>query len=274
MPTDPELRAGGESLQFDRAETGISPDQVSPACSLCQQPIAQVYYQVNNRAACPTCLENVRTAFFGGSGLRRTMMAALLGVLAALLGMGIYFGIEALTQRHFGLVAIVVGLLVGGAVRKGAAGRGGWFYQLMAIALTYASISGSYLLVALHEYPEYQQAVTGQPSVYSPGSGHPTTAQSESTPAGGSEHNTRQASLPFLLTSMVIALVSLVCLSLAFPIMAGLENPILLLITGIALYEAWKMNKRPVLHITGPHHVEDGLTATTPSAPLTPGTPP
>ena len=52
------------------------------------------------------------------------------------------------TGYEIGLVAIVVGLLVGGAVRKGSGARGGWFYQLMAVALTYAAISGSYFIFA------------------------------------------------------------------------------------------------------------------------------
>jgi len=42
------------------------------------------------------------------------------GAVAAALGAGIYFGISALTGYEFGLVAIVVGLMVGWAVRRGA----------------------------------------------------------------------------------------------------------------------------------------------------------
>ena len=47
------------------------------------------------------------------------------------------------TGYDLGLIAIVVGLLVGGAVKFGSAGRGGWFYQTMAMVLTYATISAS-----------------------------------------------------------------------------------------------------------------------------------
>src|SRR5207245_910442 len=41
---------------------------------------------------------------------------------------------------EFGLVAVVVGVLVGGAVRKGSNGRGGWRYQLLAMFLTYSAV--------------------------------------------------------------------------------------------------------------------------------------
>lgn len=50
-----------------------------------------------------------------------------------------------LTGYSIGLVAIVVGAVVGLAVRKGARGRGGWVYQGMAIILTYLAIAASYV---------------------------------------------------------------------------------------------------------------------------------
>src|SRR2546422_11725279 len=55
------------------------------------------------------------------------------------LGAGLYFGIEATTGYELGLVAVVVGLMVGGAVRKGSNGRGGWRYQALAMFLTYCA---------------------------------------------------------------------------------------------------------------------------------------
>src|SRR2546422_5507986 len=56
------------------------------------------------------------------------------------LGAGLYFGIEATTGYELGLVAVVVGLMVGGAVRKGSNGRGGWRYQALAMFLTYCAV--------------------------------------------------------------------------------------------------------------------------------------
>src|SRR2546422_2854982 len=56
------------------------------------------------------------------------------------LGAGLYFGIEAATGYELGLVAVVVGLMVGGAVRKGSNGRGGWRYQALAMFLTYCAV--------------------------------------------------------------------------------------------------------------------------------------
>lgn len=133
-----------EGLQFDRAEreSGAVP---AAACAACKRLIERTYYTVGTRVVCERCravMEALRTE---GSGLERFLRAAGLGALAAAMGAGIYFGIVALTGYEFGLVAIVVGLLVGGAVRHGARGRGGWAYQALAMALTYAAIVSTYI---------------------------------------------------------------------------------------------------------------------------------
>ena len=69
--------------------------------------------------------------------------AAALGLGAAVVGSAVWYGIVRATEREWGLIAIVVGLFVGFAVRKGAGGRGGWQYQALAMVLTYVSITGS-----------------------------------------------------------------------------------------------------------------------------------
>jgi hypothetical protein len=53
-------------------------------------------------------------------------------------------------------------------------------------------------------------------------------------------------------------------LCLALPIMIGCQSPILLIIYGIALWEAWKFSARRVLPITGPFQI-GSQTARAPS---------
>ena len=55
------------------------------------------------------------------------------------------------------------------------------------------------------------------------------------------------------------AVIGSVVLSLAMPFLMITENPLTLLIVGFGLYQAWTMNKRRVLDISGPHPVAPAL---------------
>ena len=77
--------------------------------------------------------------------LGRAASALGLGALAAFCGSILYSGVGAITGREFGVVALIVGVIVGKAVRRGACGRGGWPYQFLAIALTYIAIVSTYV---------------------------------------------------------------------------------------------------------------------------------
>src|SRR2546423_5348988 len=136
--TDPAAGArGDQSLQFDHVErAGQTPGLT---CSICQRPIAASYYEINGKVTCQGCRGQIMAAWNRGSPAQRFAKALGLGAAAAALGAGVYFGIEALTGYEFGLVAVVVGLLVGTAVRKGSSGRGGWRYQLLAMFLTHSA---------------------------------------------------------------------------------------------------------------------------------------
>ena len=110
----------GGSLQFERAEQ--AGQSSGTACAVCQQPISTSYYEVNGRVTCQRCRGQIVAAWNRGSPGKRFAKALGLGAVAALLGAGLYFGIEATTGYELGLVAVVVGLMVGGAVRKGSNG--------------------------------------------------------------------------------------------------------------------------------------------------------
>ena len=73
----------------------------------------------------------------------RAFAATALGLLAGLAGAAIWYAVRKITDYEIGLIAIVVGLMVGVAVRKGSKGRGGWFYQALAMTLTYCCVCAS-----------------------------------------------------------------------------------------------------------------------------------
>ena len=60
-------------------------------------------------------------------------------------GAFIYYVILRVTGYNIGLVAVLVGFMVGGAVRKGTGNRGGLFYQMLAVFLAYTAIGAMHL---------------------------------------------------------------------------------------------------------------------------------
>jgi hypothetical protein len=53
----------------------------------------------------------------------------------------------------------------------------------------------------------------------------------------------------------VLALALLLAFACAAPFLAGVQNLMGLVIIGIGMYEAWKLNKRVPLVISGPHAI-------------------
>ena len=115
------------------------------ACASCGAAIRSTYYQVGQAITCEQCRWRVDSEATGGSSTGRFLKASLLGFGAAGVGAGLYYAVRALTGYEFGLIAIVVGVLVGGAVRMGSAHRGGMPYQVLAMFLTYTSIVSTYI---------------------------------------------------------------------------------------------------------------------------------
>lgn len=132
---------GTDALQFDRAEPsdeGLG----GPSCRECNASIRDEYYDVAGNVVCPSCL--VRRGRFRARWIRG-LKALLLGSVAAAVGAGIYRMILFSTGWNFSLVAILVGYMVGGAVRSGSDDRGGRIYQLLAVFLTYSALVGMFL---------------------------------------------------------------------------------------------------------------------------------
>jgi hypothetical protein len=127
--------------QFDRAE--FEPGESGrPFCRVCRLPLEDEYYDVGGNVVCPACL--VKTGRPRARFLRAAK-AFLFGSIAATVGAAIYRAILFGSGWNIGLVAIVVGYMVGGAVRTGSGERGGRFYQFLAVFLTYSAIVGMFV---------------------------------------------------------------------------------------------------------------------------------
>lgn len=228
-------------LQFDRAE--FSESAAPSVCTACKAPLTSTYFLVNGHMACEACRYRAETPDTS-SGVGRFIRALGAGTAAAIGGALLYYAISAVTGYEFGLMAVVVGLAVGGAVKWGARGRGGWRYQALAMALTYLSIVGTYVPLLVKSVREHRSDTeTGAPAT--------AGAATAATPAPAPAAEPRTTIGGFIVA--VVVLVGIVC---ALPFLAGFENIMGIVIIGIGLYEAWKINRRIPLTISGPHTID------------------
>jgi hypothetical protein len=272
---------GNDPLQFDVAESSATetPQRGNTTCKACSRPIVSSYYQINGAIVCASCrgaLENPP-----GTPMRRALRATAFGALAALGGSLLYFAVAAITGREFGLVAIVVGYMVGMAVRKGSRGRGGWPYQTLAIGLTYLAIVTSYIPLIAKEFQKTAvkraaathsatpMADTITISARGPDVGRTADSTAAANRASDSGFAVTQAGSPQASVSsttrarpkhigpgtFLLGVGALVLLAAMIPILAGFSNIIGFLIIGIAVFEAWKLNRRVTLNVTGPHRL-------------------
>jgi len=226
------------SLQFDHVERDGSSSNLT--CAACNQAIATSYYEVNGNVTCQRCRNQIMAGWNRGSPGGRFARALGLGLGAAVVGAGIYFGIAALTGYEFGLVAIVVGVLVGGAVRKGSNGRGGRRYQLLAMFLTYTAVVVTDSSLIARELKKEWGSQAASQIAAADGVNASTATALDASPRPG-------------LPAVALGLALIIALAYAAPIMIGITSPLHLLIAGFALYEAWKLNRGVALQVTGPY---------------------
>lgn len=259
-----------DDLQFDVAEpttpagtprgAGVMP------CAACGQPITSNYYAVGSRPICSNCAAKVNTAP-PGNRASRLGLATLYGIGAAIVGAIIWYVIRRVTHYEIGYIAILVGFMVGKAVRKGSGNRGGRAYQVLALVLTYCSIGANYapdvvsgIVDAYHE--KHSQVATAQPS--DTGVQMATPAKKEANKVGQSVPDEakpasatpeEKPSIGRALIALVVLVALVAGISLAAPFLAGFQNIIGLLIIGFALFQAWKMNRARNIPITGPYQL-------------------
>jgi hypothetical protein len=214
-------------LSFDKAKFDERPSSMS--CAYCGKDLFGAYYEVNTRSACEECRFSLERARAAGSPFGRAVRAVLGGGAGGIVGAGIYYAVLALWNMEFGLVAIVVGLLVGFGVRWGSGGIGGRRYQFLAAAITYLAIVSTYVPFLVEE----------------------AQRQSEASETAA----TAEPEIELTAATVVVALAAMVAVILALPFLGGLENVIGILIIGFALYEAWRVNAYAPFQVEGPFQI-------------------
>ena len=223
-------------LDFDKAQfEEETPSELT--CAYCKKAIDGVYFDVNGGTSCGPCRQGLESARTAGDPLGRFIRALAFGGIGGAIGAAIYYAVLAITDYEIGLIALLVGFLVGAGVRLGSRGRGGRGYQVLAVAMTYMAIVSTYvpfILEAMMAEPQAQETLTlGDSGVLA---AEPEASEIEDLTIG-----------TYVLVVVVVGFVAM-----ATPFLAGVENVIGILIIGFALYEAWRMNAHHPLVVEGP----------------------
>jgi hypothetical protein len=237
---------GGSQLEL-HDDKGQGPERT---CLRCQKTIAGPFAMVDGAPYCTECYPDVLSPEPPPvSDVGRFLRATVQGTAAAIPGVTVYYAVLRMGFQA-SLVSILVGFLVGTAVRNGSQHHGGWHYQALAILLTYSAIVASFAAMiipeamAVHGQRRADQDAARQDERDKPGADAKKDARAVAGP--------RARRLPERPIKGEIALVKLLFLLIAFvgylytiPFQLCLKSPISFLIIGFGLWEAWKLNQRP-----------------------------
>lgn len=223
--------AGPLDIQFQHAEPLPPPPPEGTAlCVACHTPITGQYFHAQGQVVCPMCADRIQ------SGQQKApaaslWRAALYGAGAALAGSIIYASVALLFKLEIGLIAILIGFMVGKAVRHGSRGLGGRPQQILAVVLTYFAITTSYI-------PVFIAAQINKPAAQ---------AQQQKSAEPVAQEKPRMG--------LGMILVMLVFLAAAAPFfgLTSISGLIGLFIIFIGLQRAWHMTGRGELLIMGPY---------------------
>jgi hypothetical protein len=143
------------ALQFDRAVTAAA--SVGVTCSQCGNTQTESYFTLVQKPLCAECKAKIERAAAATLSKRMLGKAFAWGLGAAIAGAIIYYAVIALFDLEIGIVAILIGYMVGHAVRRAVKG-GGRRYQILAAVLTYYAVGLAYLPVAMGGVSKSAQA--------------------------------------------------------------------------------------------------------------------
>ena len=248
-----DAQAERDDLQFDRVETSGGQNEMgteAPAvlCEACGKPVGSEYYQINGKTACDNCRQMVLSAAVTPRTTGPLVRAGLFGLAAAVAGAAIYYAVIAITNFEIGLVAILIGYMVGYMVRKGAGGRGGRRFQVLAVVLTYWAVGLAYTPLA------FKGASDDDKVAAAPDSAASTPALDTSNAVSGEVRDEANGGGSVLKGfGLVVALVfALPVMYIAQSMPGGILSALIIF---IGLRQAWSMTASPRLEISGPYKV-------------------
>jgi hypothetical protein len=135
---------------FEKAEYDATSGATAERCVRCRQRLTEQFFLLNGQPLCELCADAavVAPAEGGDAAFLQAMLSGLAGAIA---GCILYAVAEIATGWTIGYMALAVGWLVGKGMKLGSSGRGGRRYQMVAVVLTYCSVSCANLVVILYQ---------------------------------------------------------------------------------------------------------------------------
>lgn len=255
-----------DALQFERAERAhdAASNSTTIACSSCAGSIAGSYFTLGKAPLCTTCKGALEARSAAANRWRTYLLAAGAGLVAAVIGAVLYYAVIAITDYEIGIVAILIGYMVGWAVRKGSGGWGGLRYQVLALVLTYFAVGLAYTPLAFAGMEKSEGAAAADSAEAKPvasGDSAAATARAPSDSLTGtvlpSLGDSADATSRESAISIWGALGALALLTFALPVMSVVSSmPGGLLsaaIIGFGMRQAWQMTRAPDVQVRGPY---------------------
>jgi len=263
MSSESTRQSSQDDLQFDRAVHAEAPNDADGlSCAMCHAPLRTEYFHVAEQPTCATCKSAVEQANQNAAsqGRRPGILARafVFGLVAAIAGAILYYAVIALTGWEIGLVAIVIGFMVGFAVQKGSGGAGGRRFQWLAVILTYFAVGLAYAPLAFKSFSEGDGAKGA--AVSDSTAANATTGATDSAAAAAPVDSAASAQSDSASTMGAATALGITFLFIfALPVMyiagsmpSGLISAIIIL---VGMQQAWKMTARVNVPISGPYKV-------------------
>jgi hypothetical protein len=235
-------------LQFDTVTPASAATPTPGAtCENCHETIGTEYFQVNRHVVCERCKNLIEAAIATPTGVAPLLLGGLFGLGAGIAGAAIYYAVIALANLEIGIVAILIGYMVGYAVRKGAGNRGGLRFQILAVTLTYLAVAFAYTPVVISGAREQARARAAGTS----SAATPATPAAADAPMPGVQPKPLHSFWVWLpLAAGLVAALPVLIIVNTFP--SGVITAIIIL---IGMRQAWRMTGRHAPEILGPFRV-------------------
>jgi hypothetical protein len=247
VPSFPAVPISRDVPTFDVVDA-VTPVGTAP-CAECRGPIVDTYYEADHSVICAACHTRLTAAPSAQPDSPRFARAVAFGILGALAAAAGYVALLATTGRELTALVLLVGLVVGKAVRTGSGTRGGRRFQWLAVALTYLAIATTYVPFVMKGYSRASTQVAIAAPADTPAldvAGSFLSAAIAAEPAPPPRSSLGGAALGFG---------GLLLLAVAAPVLEATSHVITTLLTLLALFQAWRMNRRVDLRISGPYRV-------------------